>query len=252
MEQDAVRRLVVERNLVAVAFGHLTEAFMTLPFESLGPVKTLLKRYFSTSPWSAEDDEALAVAVGPGEGWWERDLDGDLSIAFGWDGGRFRVEVDSRAEEASRPPAADPLDATFDGPVVPEATPNPRTIRFGFGHPVHDGPSRWYESATSAADDPPVARLFHEFDQVANVLVGPDFVGRRPPPVGRMGGAPRSDPVRRHGRVRRFGAGERPAGGHGRGRWATMAFRPASAGGRRSAADPAGAGVAGPGGAPTR
>ena len=184
MEQDAALRLVVERNLVAVAFGHLTEAFMTLPFESLGPVKTLLKRHLSAGPWSDEDDEALAVAVGPGEGWWERDLDGDLSIAFGWDGGRFRVEVASRAEEAPPgPPAADPLDATFDGPVVPEATPNPRTIRFGFGHPVHDGPSRWHESATSAADDPPVARLFHEFDEVANVLVGPDFVAvglRRP------------------------------------------------------------------------
>ncbi len=183
MEQDAARRLVVERDLVAGAFGHLTEAFMALPFESLGPVKTLLKRYLSTGPWSAEDDEALAVAVGPGEGWWERDLDGDLSIAFGWGGGRFRVEVASRMGQAPGSPAADPLDATFDGPVVPEATPNPRTIRFGFGHPVHDGPSRWYESAASAADDPPVARLFHKFDQVANVLVGPDFVAvglRRP------------------------------------------------------------------------
>lgn len=183
MEEDAARRLVVERNLVAAAFGRLTEAFMTLPFESLGPVKTLLKRYLSTGPWSAEDDEALAAAVGPGKGWWDHDLDGDLSIAFGWDGGRFRAEVASRTEEAPRPPAADPLDATFDGPVVPEATPNPRTIRFGFGHPVHEGPSRWYESAASAAVDPPVARLFHEFDQVANVLVGPDFVAvglRRP------------------------------------------------------------------------
>ncbi|HEV2760023.1 MAG TPA: NifU N-terminal domain-containing protein [Acidimicrobiales bacterium] len=184
MEQDAARRLVVERNLAGAAFGHLTEAFMTLPFESLGPVKTLLKRYLSTGPWSADDDEALAGAVGPGEGWWQRELDGDLSIAFGWEGGRFRADVVSRIGEA--PTVAmtpGPLDATFDGPVVPEATPNPRTIRFGFGHPVNDGPSRWYESAASAADDPPVARLFHEFEQVANVLVGPDFIAvglRRP------------------------------------------------------------------------
>ena len=185
MEQDAARRLVVERNLVGAAFGHLTEAFMTLPFESLGPVKTLLKRYLSAGPWTAEDDEILSATVGPGEGWWERDLDGDLSMAFGWDGGRFRVQVVSRAGEAPAAAVAapDPLDATFDGPVVPEATPNPRTIRFGFGHPVNDGPSRWYESAASAADEPPAARLFHEFDQVANVLVGPDFVAvglRRP------------------------------------------------------------------------
>jgi len=173
------RRLVAERNLAALAFGHLTEAFMSLPFESLGPVKTLLKRYLSAGPWSEEGDAALAEAVGPGEGWWERELDDDVTLAYGWQDGRFRVEVRSAVAPAS-PPS---IDLDFDGPVVPEATPNPRTIRFGFGHPVHAGTSRWYESATAAADDPAVARLFAEFDRVANVLVGPDFVAvglRRP------------------------------------------------------------------------
>ena len=70
---------------------------------------------------------------------------------------------------------------SFDGPVVPEATPNPRTIRF-ITPPIHDGPSRWYESA-SEVDDARVSRLFAEFEDVANVLVGPDFVAvglRRP------------------------------------------------------------------------
>lgn len=185
MEQDATRRLVVERDLVAVAFGHLTDAFTDLPFESLGAVKTLLKRYLSTTPWSAEHHEALAAAVGAGEGWWERELDADVSIGFGWDGGRFRVHLRSGAVEAGPVARAtdDPLDATFDGPVIPEATPNPRTIRFGFGHPVNNGPSRWYESAAAAGEDARVARLFGDFDAVANVLVGPDFVAvglRRP------------------------------------------------------------------------
>jgi hypothetical protein len=191
VEKDSARALVVERNLAGAAFGHLTEAFMTLPFEALGPVKTLLKRYLSTDPWSAEDDDALAAAAGPGEGWWDRELDPDVAIAFGWQGGRFRVEVRSTAPAGA--PAVNPLEGTFDGPVVPEATPNPRTIRFGFSHPVHAGPerplerggsaSRWYESPTAAAGDPAVARLFAEFDRVANVLVGPDFVAvglRRP------------------------------------------------------------------------
>ena len=185
MGEDAARRLLVERNLVAAAFGHLTDAFTALPFERLGPVKTLLKRYLSTGPWTRADDEALADAVGPGEGWWERELDGDLSIGFGWDGGRFRARVRVTTAVDAGPAAspADPLAATFDGPVVPEATPNPRTIRFGFAHPVQDGPSRWYESAAAAADDPRAARLFGDFDRVANVLVGPDFVAvglRRP------------------------------------------------------------------------
>jgi hypothetical protein len=73
------------------------------------------------------------------------------------------------------------LGETFAEPVVPEATPNPRTIRFVMP-PIHQGPSQWYESA-DGVDDDRVARLFAAFDDVANVLVGPDFVAvglRRP------------------------------------------------------------------------
>ena len=183
---DAARRLVVERNLVRTAFEHLTvDALMAVPFEALGTVKTLLKRFFSDQPWGPDDDEALATAVGPGEGQWRRRLDTELTLDFGWRDGSFRVRVRSSAPaetapSSSAPPAAgpggqDPLAGTFDGPVVPEATPNPRTIRFQVG-PIHDGPSRWYESAADAADDPSVARLFAGVDEVANVLVGPDFV----------------------------------------------------------------------------
>ena len=62
----------------------------------------------------------------------------------------------------------------FDGAVVPEATPSPRTIRFATP-PLHTGPSRTYASA-EAATDPRVARLFAAFDTVTDVLVGPDFV----------------------------------------------------------------------------
>lgn len=190
MEHEAARQLVVERNLVGAAFAHLTDAFLALPFERLGPVKTLLKRYLSIGPWGPEDDDALAAAVGPGDGWWRRDLDADLALEFGWVDGRFGVAAVLRAGDGGAPPrpaapVATGLDATFDGPVVPEATPNPRTIRFGFGHPIHDGPSRWFDSAAAAetTNDPRVVRLFRDFDRVANVLVGPDFVAvglRRP------------------------------------------------------------------------
>ena len=63
---------------------------------------------------------------------------------------------------------------TFGSPVVPEATPNPRTIRFVTG-PIHTGPSRWYASAVDV-DDTRAGALFTEFDAIDNVLVGPDFV----------------------------------------------------------------------------
>ncbi len=183
-ELDVARRLVVERGLARAAFEHLTvDAFLTLPFEALGPTKALLKRFFSTEGWGSADDHALAAAVGPGKGTWRRALDADVTLDYGWVDGRFgvRVSAEGAAPDAD-PGRPDPLAATFDGPVVPEATPNPRSIRFQVG-PIHQGPSRWYESAAAAADDPGAARLFAEFEEVANVLVGPEFVAvglRRP------------------------------------------------------------------------
>jgi hypothetical protein len=191
-----IRDLVVERNLVRAAFDHLTvDAFMALPFEALGPTKQLLKRYFSSEPWTAADDSALAEVVGPGEGWWRRDLDADVTFEYGWVDGHFRVGLvasgaDTGAAGPAGPVAGDAggagtgngLEGSFDGPVVPEATPNPRTIRFQVG-PIHDGPSRWYVGPSQpepgggeTADDPGVNRLFAEVAEVANVLVGPEFV----------------------------------------------------------------------------
>lgn len=174
------RGLVVERGLVPAAFAHLTEAFMALPFEALGPTKTLLKRFFSAEPWGPADDEALAAAVGPGQGTWSRPLDADLTLEYGWEDGRFGVRVLSSSGRESTPTLASaPPDEEW-GPVVPEATPNPRSIRFRLeeeGEPGQ-GPSRWYESveAAHAAGDARAIRLFGTFEEVANVLVGPGFV----------------------------------------------------------------------------
>ena len=181
MDPDEARRLVAERNLAAAAFGHLTEAFTDLPFEALGPTKTLLKRFFSSAPWGPEDDAALATTVGAGEGWWERPLDGELTLVFGWDARGFGVEVrGGTAHPGPEAPAtadasADPLAGGFDGPVLPEATPSPRTIRFAVGRPLTGGDSHWFPSRTSATDTR-AARLFRQFEEVTGVLVGPDFV----------------------------------------------------------------------------
>jgi hypothetical protein len=164
--RDACRRDVAASGLTPTAVTHLTrDALGSIDLANLAPVKALLKRFFSADPWTPGDDAALADLVGFGDGWWRHVLDERFAFEFGWRAGAFRLEL-SPFERAS-------IAATFDGPVVPEATPNPRTIRF-VTPPIHDGPSRWYESAADV-DDPRVARLF-EFVDVANVLVGPDFV----------------------------------------------------------------------------
>src|SRR5205085_6337350 len=99
-----------------------------------------------------------------------------------WEDGRFRLRVGSDAPDAraaregsGNASSATDVGETFDGVVVPEATPSPRTIRFATP-PLHDGVARNYDSAEAAGADAHVAGIFAEFDAVTNVLVGPDFV----------------------------------------------------------------------------
>src|SRR5262249_40916234 len=137
--------------------------------------------------WTPDDDRELAELVGPGEGWWRYELGDGFDLGFGWRNRAFRLELSHTKVTTSpideewahgAPPIAD---EPVHGPVVPEITPTPRTIRFVTGD-THTRPSRWYESAAQV-DDPRVVRLFSEFDDLANVLVGPDFVAvgiRRP------------------------------------------------------------------------
>ena len=198
VEDDAVRdqcrRDVAGRGLVPDAAAHLTrDALGHVEFSQLAPLKGLIKQFFSDRPWTTDDDQALADLMGTGEGWWSHVLGSDFELEFGWRDGHFRIELSAAplgAELAS--PAASGTDVgerensiehvgrvelmadTFATAVVPEATPNPRTIRFVTG-PIHTGPSRWYASAVGV-DDPRAAALFTEFDAIDNVLVGPDFV----------------------------------------------------------------------------
>jgi hypothetical protein len=62
-----------------------------LPVSLVSRATAQLRRLFSDGSWSAEDDAALAAAVGPGTGWYEEELDPGLSVAFGWRGGAFRA-----------------------------------------------------------------------------------------------------------------------------------------------------------------
>jgi Scaffold protein Nfu/NifU N terminal/HEAT repeats len=164
-ELDAARARVVERGLTAEAAGHLLQVVSGLSLAELGTVKGLVKRFFSTEPWTAADDAALADAVATDPGAGRHELEPGLTLLWGSEQGRFRLRVETEAD----------LESTFDGVVTPEATPSPRTIRFATP-PLHGGPARTYDSRKAAADDTRVARLFADFEQVTNVLVGPDFV----------------------------------------------------------------------------
>ncbi|HEX6311990.1 MAG TPA: NifU N-terminal domain-containing protein [Acidimicrobiia bacterium] len=179
---DAARREVAARGLVGEAVVHLNDIVTALPLDALGPIKQQLKRFFSDAPWTAADDAALADLVGDGAGGGRRDLAPDLTMTWGRIDGRFRIRVERTAghghgagDDLFDLPEATDLEASFDGPVTPEATPSPRTIRFAT--PArHGGPSRSYDSAADAEDDPRVERIFRDLDSVTNVLVGPDFV----------------------------------------------------------------------------
>ena len=181
-ELDAARLRVVEDGLTPDAIRELTPVVSALPLEALGPVKQSLKRFFSEAAWTADDDDALADIVGAGTGGGSCELEPGLTLTWTWEGGRFRLRVESDARapggahaSADDATAATDLGQTFDGAVVPEATPSPRTIRFATP-PLEAGAARNYESATAASADPRVVRLFGDFDEVTNVLVGPDFV----------------------------------------------------------------------------
>jgi HEAT repeats/Scaffold protein Nfu/NifU N terminal len=176
---DAARAQLVARGLTAAAVAQLTPVVTGHSLENLASVKQLLKRFFSDEPWTASDDDVLAEAVGPGAGPGRAELDPDITLVWGWDDGPFRLRVERRspapiASVANGATRTD-LERLFDGAVVPEATPSPRTIRFGTPQ-LHQAPSRAYDSPSDAADDARVARIFREIEQVTNVLVGPNFV----------------------------------------------------------------------------
>ena len=162
-ELDAARARVVEHGLTVEAVGYLTPVVSGLSLEALAPVKQLLKRFFSERPWTEDDDEALADAIGAGAGAGHRELEPGLTLVWGWQGGRFRLRAESNLRVESNGPGAPPTDdhttadtdlgQMFDGVVVPEATPSPRTIRFATP-PLGAGPGRAYDSAAAAAADP--------------------------------------------------------------------------------------------------
>jgi hypothetical protein len=183
-DHDPGRAQVAERGLTPAAVGALIPLMGSVGFEELGLVKALLKRFFSAGPWTAMDAAALADAVGPPPPSVEGDvdvirhrLDAALELVAGWVDGRFVLDV----EVADAPPPAEPtartvvdLAATFDSGVVPEPTPNPRTIRFATGRRRVDASVAFRRGED--VDDDRIAAIFAVDDAVVDVLVAADFV----------------------------------------------------------------------------
>lgn len=183
VDADVGRKLVAARGLTAAAVRALIPLMSGVGFEELGLAKALLKRFFSDHPWTAIDAASLASAIGrpPGDAddvsVTRHDLDADLTLVAGWVDGTFLIDVEVRAEGAvedhlgSRP---FDLGRTFGSGVVPQPTPNPRTLRFATARRAMAVSESHQRDAGS--DDERVAAIFAVADDVVDVLVGADFV----------------------------------------------------------------------------
>lgn len=169
---DEARRSIAAAELVAEASNHLTaDLYHSLEFSDLVAVKNLLKRFFSAQPW-AEDDAArldmlLRRNVDEPSGWFEHELGAGLSLLHGFDEGTYRLWATGTVDS---PPSV--FDRVFSGPVQPEATPNPRHVRFVVGGTP--APGVWYRRGDDITD-PGVGELLADGD-VTDVLVAGDFI----------------------------------------------------------------------------
>lgn len=176
---DDARRSIAASDLVADASNHLTEdLYHSLEFSDLVAVKNLLKRFFSAQPWGDDDADRLAMLITRNveetNGWFEHDLGAGMTLLHGFDAGVYRLWATGTSESP-----ASVFDRVFAGPVQPEATPNPRHVRFVLGGTP--APGVWYRPGDDIPDGRVETLLADE--DVTDVLVAGDFVAiglRRP------------------------------------------------------------------------
>jgi len=93
-DRATARAQLAKRALTATAAERVVRTALDgLPVSLVARATAQLRRFFSDGSWSAEDDAALAATIGPGSGWYEEELDPELSLGFGWRAGAFRTEV---------------------------------------------------------------------------------------------------------------------------------------------------------------
>ncbi len=168
-DQDRARRAIANSNLTAEAVNSLSsDAYGDVPFADLATLKNLLKTFFSEQAWTSEHDDQLAELVGDVGGSWKHTLSNGATLEHGMEDGRYRLSV--RGGQDDQP--ARLFNRLFEGPIIPEATPNPRHIRFPLGGAP--GTSLFYQRG-DPIDDERVMNLFED-PNVTDVLVAPDFV----------------------------------------------------------------------------
>ena len=167
------RRRIAAAELVAVASNHLTvDLYSALEFSDLVAIKNLLKKFFSAQPWGDEDADRLDMLlrrnVAEAEGWFEHDLGAGLTLQHGFDDdGTYRLWATGGSDDE-----ASIFDRVFSGPVQPEATPNPRHVRFVIGGTP--APGVWFRRGDELTDNR-VSGLLDDPD-ITDVLVAGDFV----------------------------------------------------------------------------
>ncbi len=170
-EMDATRAAIQDLELIGEASQHLTsEIAMHLSFEELGPFKDLLKQFFSRAAWTPADEARLSALVTShiSEGMWEHDLGHGISLSHGVVDGMYLLRV-----EGGAPGVDSVFDRVFSGPVIPEATPHPRKVKFQVGG--EPAPGIWHRRGEPVEDDDRVVSLFME-DDITDVMVAGDFV----------------------------------------------------------------------------
>jgi HEAT repeat protein len=169
---DEARRRIAAAELVGLASNHLTtDLYSNIEFSDLVAVKNLLKKFFSAQPWSEEDAERLDMLLSRNVeepiGWFQHDLGAGLQLIHGFDEGTYRLWASGGIDSE-----ASIFDRVFSGPVQPEATPNPRHVRFVIGGTP--APGVWFRRGDDLSDER-VAALLDDPD-VTDVLVAGDFV----------------------------------------------------------------------------
>jgi hypothetical protein len=188
-DRDAARIEIARRGLAPNAVELVARtSFGRMPITLVDRARALVRQFFSESPWTVEDDSALAGLVGPGAGFSVEELAPGLRVAFGWKAGAFKVDAvcDAGAVAAAEPePNPDEpaialpvhertLGDTFEDTMVIEAGRDPETLRFSTGPGSTRSLGRFTREEQGELAG--VAALFREFEGIEEIRLDNAYV----------------------------------------------------------------------------